>query len=277
MAEAPKPYPRHLYDTNRINLARMILEKEFRKLFLGQTSGAWQEIDKCIADWSNEPTRFHLEDDGPRDFWDVFAALMESVKLKPNFTSLITSENVSWQKKTMQIKDIQMTSPLEQLKKVPGLNLRNDLPFAELNEVLASNSEAIAEQKRLVDAHSTDPAQDEYPVILKEADSGLFKVMDGNRRTLRALLYGKDSIEAWVGTTSGNEPKNYWVPLNDMFQVLKIYKQAADSGDTELKRATALVLKARFQASEVAEIAYQNRIGNQAKIAKELFELAQSL
>jgi hypothetical protein len=92
-------------------------------------------------------------------FWDSFAAVMEGIKLKANFTAWLTAENVNWSKSTIPVRQIQMTSPLEQLKKVPGLKLRNDLPFAELADVLADNPEAVSEQKRLVDEHSTDPTQ----------------------------------------------------------------------------------------------------------------------
>ncbi|NCU39115.1 hypothetical protein EOL96_08885 [Candidatus Saccharibacteria bacterium] len=170
-----------------------------------------------------------------------------------------------------------MTSSLAQLQKVPGLNVRNDLPFSELADVLEGKPDVAEEQKKLVDAHGTDPAQDRYPVIVVETENGLFEVIDGNRRTLKALLYGNNTIDAWVGNTNKSAPTNFWVPLNDMFQLVKVYKQAVGACDEELKVATARVLKARFESSNVAKIAYQNRIGNQTKLAGELSELAQSL
>lgn len=277
MTDTLLPYPEHIYDENRMNLALTIIEKESRKLFLNLPSATWERMDESMRGWTQDPVRYHLENDGPRDFWDIFAAFMESVKLKPNFTALITAENVTWHRALMSIRDIQMTIPLAQLKKVPELNLRNNLPYAELADVLARKPHLVDEQKQLVDQYSTDPAQDTYPVVLKEAKDGLFKVMDGNRRTLKTLLYGEDKIEAWVCSTNGDEPTNYWVPLNDMFQLLKVYKQAVDIDDKELQKAVARVLKARFEASDVAKIAYRCRIGNQAKIASEFYELTQNL
>jgi hypothetical protein len=99
--------------------------------------------------------------------------------------------------------------------------------------------------------------------------------MDGNRRTLKAVMYGQETIDAWVGCIDGNKLINYWVPVNDMFQLLKVYKEAVDLKDEMLKLSVARVLKSRFTASEVAEQAYRNRVGNQTDMAKSLFELAQ--
>lgn len=277
MSENLRPYSEHIYDQNRLDLACTILEKETRKLFLGLPDSAWQEIDRSIRGWIENPVQYHLEDDGPRDFWDSFAAVMESIKLKPNFTAWITAENVEWRKATLPVRHIQMTSPLEQLQKVPDLNLRNDLPFAELADVLAGHPEAIDEQKELIDQHSTNPTQDTYPIIVREADDGLFKVMDGNRRTLKAVIYGQNEIEAWVGTINGSEPVNFWVPINDMFQLVKVFKEASESKNSELQSAVVHVLKSHFKASDVAEQAYQNRIGNQTDIAKRLYDLTQNI
>ena len=275
MSEVVPPYSDHIYSDERIELARTILEKESRKLFLGLSGEAWESMDASIRGWSEHPTDYHLEDDGPRDFWDTFAAFVESIKLKPNFTTWLTAENVHWHKAILPISKIQMTSPLEQLQKVPGLNLRNELPFAELADLLARDPDAREEQKRLVDEHSTDPSQDSYPIIVRGSDSGLFKVMDGNRRTLKAVIYGQKEIEAWVAKKDEKDPVNFWVPLNDMFQLVKVYKEAIDNDDAQLQQAVVQVLKARFKASSVAEQAYRKRIGNQTEIAKQLFDIIQ--
>lgn len=274
MPNESHPYPDHLYSHARIELAQSIIQKEVRKLFLDVSSEAWVAIDRSISEWSKSPTKYHLEDDESRDLWDIFAAVMESVKLKPNFTTLITAENVEWHRANLLVGDIQMSSPLEQLKKVPNLNLRSDLPFSELMQVMDGNKTVIAEQRELIDQHSTDPVQDRYPIIVKREETGLYKVMDGNRRTLKAVIYGQDEIDAWIATTNGETPTNFWIPLNDMFQLVKVYKSAVDDNNEELQNAIALVLRSRFDVSAVAKQTYENRISNQNEIAKKLFELA---
>lgn len=264
----------HISDKSRISLAHTLLEKEARKLFLGLPAEAWPAIDHSMRKWASNPLDFHLEDDGPRDFWDSFAAFMESIKLKPNFTAWITAENVHWQKMTVPVAELQMTSPLAQLYKIPELNIRHDLPVAELLHALSLHPEALPEQKRLIDKHSTDPAQDAYPIIVHDTNDGLRKIMDGNRRTLKAVIYGTSEIDAWVGKVDGLHPVNFWVPVNDMFQLVKVFKEATEAGDEQLQQAVARVLKARFEASKVAEQAYLNRIANQSEIAKSLYEMA---
>lgn len=270
-------YPEHIYDPYRIALARMIVEKESRKLFLEVPEESWTAIDTSIKGWSEQPTEYHLEDDGPRDFWDTFAALMESVKLKPSFTTWITAENVHWHEGSISIRDIEMTSPLGQLKQLSDLDVHSGLPFAEVMEALDKSSEARSRQKELIDRHSTDSKQDEYPIIVRKTGADKYKVMDGNRRTLKAVIYRGSRIKAWIGESEGGEPKNYWIPLNDMFQLVKIYKEAVEQNDEQLRLATARVLQARFRASKVAVMAYQARIGNQTDIAKQLFDLTQQL
>lgn len=274
MSETNQPYSPHIYDQRRIDLARMILEKESRKLYLGLSSEAWSAMDASIAGWAENPLDYHLEDDGPRDFWDIFAALMESIKLKPAFTMWITAENVTWQKKEISLRTIDMTTPLDQLKNIPGLQVRNGMPFSEVIDVLINDPAVLARQKRLVEEHSTDPAQDRYPVILRKVENGRYVVMDGNRRTLKALCYGQGHIDAWVGDMEGASPENFWIPVNDMLQLLKVYKEATDSENEVLQDAVVEVLRSRFASSEVAQQVYENRIRNQLEIGKRLYEKA---
>lgn len=272
-----RPYLEHIYDPERIELAATLIEKELRKLFLGLSHESLRAVDASIRDWPYSPGKYHLEGDGPRDFWDSFAAYLESVKLKPAFTAWITAENVQWHKTRLPISQLQMTSPLEQLKKLPDFNLQHDSPIAEVIDALNRNPEARPEQKRLIDIHSTDPDQDKYPVIAYQTPQGLFKLLDGNRRTLKAVIYGNDDIEAWVGERDGEKLVNFWVPLNDMFQLVKVFDGAVKSGDDQLQQAVALVLKSIFENSVVAEQAYRARIGNQNEAGEKLFSLAQGL
>jgi hypothetical protein len=269
------PFPDHIYSAERIELAKMILQKELRKLLLDLPSDAWLAIDNSMQGWLDGPLKFHLEDASLRDFWDAFAAVIEGIKLKPNFTAWVTAQNVRWSKKTMAIKDLQMTSFLTQLQEIPTIVRRNDIPFAELADLLAKHPEALARQKQLIDEHSNDPSQDVYPIIVQKAKNGLPKVIDGNRRTLKALIYNQATIDAWIGELEGERPLNFWVPVNDMFQLLKIYKDAANRNDQHLQQAVASVLKAHFKASDVARRAYQERIANQTELAQQLFEAAQ--
>lgn len=273
MTQSTRPYADHMYSPERMDLAQVILQKELRKLFLGLDDAAWAALDKSIGEWATDPVKFHLEQDGPRDFWDSFAAVMESIKLKPSFTAWITAENVTWRKAVVPVKRIQMTSFLEQLHQVPDLEPDNTVTLEEVAKKLAAHAEATALQKRLIDQHSTDSAQDAYPIIARDIGNGMYAVMDGNRRSLRALLYDRGSLDAWIGSIAGDEPTNFWVPVNDLTQLVKVYAEAVDSRNDELQRSVACVLRARFNSSAVAEQAFKNRIANQSEIASRLYAM----
>jgi hypothetical protein len=267
------PFPAHIYSPERRTLATQLVQKELRKLYPDLKAGAWKSIDMAVNGWAENPATYHLEEPY-RDFWDICAAVIESIKLKPTFIEWITAENVSWTKRTMKLTNLQMTSPLDQLENVPGLKLRNDIPLTELIEALKRSPDALKQQKSLVEQHTTDPLQNDYPIIIRRAEGGLYKVMDGNRRMLWAVTHRQTELEAWVGEIDGNIPRNYWVPLNDMFQFAKVFKQAREHDDHETQTAAARILKAHFEASTVARIAYQTRIGNQSDIARQLYDKA---
>ncbi len=270
-------YPSHIYDATRVELAISIINKELRKLFLGVSTDAWQAMDASVRGWANQPTDYHLETERLQDFWDSFAAIMHGIKLKPNFVAWITAENIEWSKQTLDTRTIQMTSPLKQLQKVHGLNLRVDLLLGELAEILANNPAAKAEQKTFVDQHSTDPAQDEYPIIVRKTSGGVIKVMDGNRRALRAVIYDQPQIEAWVGEMKQPEPINYWVAIADMYQLVVFYKAAVEKKDTHTQSAIAGTLRNIFDTSSVAQIAYQHRVAGQVAVAQQLYDVTQQL
>lgn len=271
MPASNRPYLDHIYDHLRIDMAQTLLKKEMRKLFLGLDTADWVAVDKSITGWALDPKRYHLEQDGPRDFWDGFAAVLESIKLKPEFTAWITAENVRWSRANIPVRQIQMTSFLEQLHQIPELQPRNDVSIAEIAVLLANAPDIHEQQKQLNDLHSTDPGQDAYPIIARQIGPELYAVLDGNRRSLRALLQERDTIDAWVGTLEGPRLVNYWVPVNDMTQLAKVFKNAEDSRDKHLQQAVAEVLRSHFTASVVAEQIYLNRIGNQSAVADRLY------
>ena len=275
MTEKLLPFPAHIYDPQRIQLATTLLEKELRKLFLGLPSVAWSVIDNSIRGWAERPLDYHLESEQLRDFWDAFAAVMEGIKLKPNFVAWVTAENMSWQKMTLQLQTIRLTSPLQQLQKVPGLNLSNDISVADVSTLLADNPKAKTEQRTLVDQHSSDPSQDTYPIIVRKVAANTYKIMDGNRRTLKALLYDQEKIEAWVGEMSDEHPVNYWVPIHDMYKLVKMYQTAGEAADSQTQAAIARSLWWQFQASKVAELAYLNRVADETEAARQLYNATQ--
>ena len=192
----PQPlYPEHIYDPLRYKIAKEILQKEYRKLFLDLDDDAWSKIDTSINSWATNPDKYHLDDVVYLDFWDSFASVIEGVKLKPGFTRLVTAQNYSWSQQTIPIDQIKMTSFLYQLHKIPGLVANHNIAYADIRRALVNHPEVLAEQRQINDSFGTDPSQDKYPIIVRKvARTDHYDVFDGNRRALRALLYGKNTF-----------------------------------------------------------------------------------
>ncbi|HET6924568.1 MAG TPA: hypothetical protein VFH39_01935 [Candidatus Saccharimonadales bacterium] len=274
MPTNPEVYPEHIVAPERLELARTILGKELRKLFLGLADDSWRAMDDSVRGWAEQPVKYHLEDGGPRDFWDSFAAFMESIKLKPDFTRWLTAENVRWSKQHLDPRELILTSPLDQLRRIPDIDLRTGMHFSEIADLLNRNPEARATQKKLIDEHSTDPAQDTYPIIVQiDPELGL-KIMDGNRRTLKAVIYGKDGIDAWVAEHDGDDLRDFWVPVNDLYQLAVQFKTAQKDGDTAGQEAVARILRQVFAHSQVAKQTYEARVRDEAGYTSELYDMA---
>jgi len=266
-------YPKHIYDEKRYQLAIDILEKELSKLLPTASNIAWSQIKQDVEGWANSPLDYHLEDRSYMDFWDIFAAVLESIKLKPSFTKLLTAENYRYERKMVTIDDVHMSSALHQLTRIPSINLRNDISFAEIRQALNDKPELLPEQKSINDEHSLDPEQDKYPVIIAMKSNGYMQVMDGNRRTLRALLYDKEAIDAWVIEGVDSAPTNYWVPVNDLMQLVELYKMAKKTGKNNFMKHIRYSLEAHFELSSIARINYESYIlANQHSGGQELLD-----
>lgn len=243
-------YPEHIYDLTRKQIAEELLQKELSKLFPNISPSLLQD---SIQGWSINPDKYHLEDT-TRDFWDIFAAHMEAIKLKPSFTGFVTAANYSWEQRTVNPRDIHLSSPLDQILRIPGLTWHYGMTVGEIMDI-ATAANVIEEQRRLNDAHSTD-SQDTYRIIVRHTN-GDMQVMDGNRRALRAALYGKSEIDAWIGSCDHPLPKDFWVPVNDLFQLTKLYRVASTEQE---KIAARNALELLFRSSGVARINYEIRI-----------------
>lgn len=166
-----------------------------------------------------------------------------------------------------------MTRPLDQVTKVPGLVARHGLSIGEYIDALARDQEAAAAQKAIIDEHTTDPDQNKYPILIHKKIAGVHTVIDGNRRTLRAAIYGQEHIEAWIGELSGTEPNNFWIPIGDMLQLVEVYKRALSQENKSRQQAAACILESQFALSSVADYAYRTRISTYDETARQLYEM----
>jgi hypothetical protein len=256
-------YPDHIYDPIRNQIAVQLLEKELAKLFPDIPN---TQLGDSVNSWRDNATAFHLEDN-VRDFWNIFAAIMESIKLKPKFTAFITAENYHWRQEVIDVGPIKLSSNLDQLNEIPGFIWTDQTTVDNVLKLIVT-TEILNEQKRINDLHSRD-SQDKYPIIVRKLPDSSHQVMDGNRRSLRAGLYGRQTINAWVAHMDTETPKDFWVPVNDLMQIVKLFGLAKTD---EQKQSVRDSLELLFNASIIAKINYETRVSG-SKPADELINI----
>lgn len=254
--EKQKPerlYPEHLYDPLRRRIATELVEKEFGKQFPTSFNAAtWaQQFDE-------------------HTFWNAIEGLMGGTLIKP-VVHFLTARNYTWSRQSMSVADITLSSKLEQLNRLPGLD-PHELYLSHIQQILAQNPAEALLQKEITDSFSQNDAQNHYLPLIVET-GGRPMVMDGNRRCLRALLYGQETIEAWYCQTNSEKPVDFWFPIDDMMGLIRIYNNGKGQ-DPQLGAQIGAVLREIFRQSRVAKIAYQTRIvAHSARGAQELLLL----
>jgi hypothetical protein len=262
-------YPEHIYDTTRIMMAEQLIEKEFAKLLRGTDGIVRADL---IQSWREKPNAFHLEN-GIRDFWDILAAIIESIKLKPGFTAFLTAENYHWVREEVAVESIQLSSYLDTLKSIPNLEWSSQVTVGGVMNFI-NTPELLERQKENSDQHSK-ASQDHYPIFIRRTTSGENRVMDGNRRSLRAALYGRPTIDAWVAYVEDDTttPRNYWVPVNDLMQLVKLFVAASSEVQKQSVRNSLEIL---FTLSKVGRITFDERV-LEMRGAKELIAMTPSV
>lgn len=260
-------YPKHIYDPLRTEIATQLLQKEFEKLFPTLDSNA---LHTHIQAWHQDPSHYHLED-GTRDFWDIFAAMLESIKLKPSFTAFLTAENYHWKKEEIPLNSIQLSSYLGQLKDLDQLSWSRSTTIGDI--LAAIPDQKTLEQHKQIDEKYNRDSQNTYPIIVRRLGNKSVRVMDGNRRALHASLCGQTTIIAWIADTEIEIPQNFWVPVNDLFQLTKLFRGATTPASKQAVRDSLEIL---FKASPIAHTNYKIRVLGSSPWADELFKLPPS-
>jgi len=236
--ESRRTYPEHIYDPVRRSIAAEIVEKEFKKAF---PSVSGEEVKKWLDSFDEH------------SYWGAVDGIIGSSLLKPIMLHFLTARNFRWEKRQLPLEEIQLSSKLNQLDMLGDLDPHN-LLLSEIRQQLISNPEEVTEQKRIVESLSQDEVQNQYPVIARERE-GRAMVLDGNRRALQALLMDEQTIEAWYCVTNGEEPRDYWYPIDDMMRLVRL------SRTSEIAKANArFTLNAIFEQTEVARTAFTERI-----------------
>jgi hypothetical protein len=234
-------YAEHIYDSTRREIAIELMEKE---------------MSKQMPSVNLDDVREWVSNLDENTFWNAVEGFMGGALLKP-IVHFLTAENYTWSKREIQLEDIQLSSPLTQLDSIDGLS---ELPplLKEVKAYLEKNPGEQENQLATIESFSHGKDQDSYPVLIVEKSNGPM-VMDGNRRTLHALLTGESQITAWYCETNGQQPRNFWYPVDDMMRLVNIYNSSKES-DPNIKENVQQTFQALFSQSDVARQTFEERI-----------------
>lgn len=243
-------YPKHLYDPIRITIATDYITHELRKMFSNlRQDRAWGIIDLDVKSWlTSEPS-------SARDFWNTFHGIAMGYKLKNHLTQLLTAENISWERKEFPINQFWFGVSLDHMQE-------NWKEAPSASDVMSYFSRPENETERIEELKYSNKLselafeRDIHPIIAihkQFSEEVRCSVYEGNRRLLKAILEGSETILADVGTYTTDEktPRNFWLPTSFLIDLvdagiltenyegtlgmLRELVKHTESGDHELK------------------------------------------
>jgi hypothetical protein len=244
-------YPQHIFEPQRIEIARELVLKEYYKLFPMLEAANFEQVSSSILYWLHG-AGYELAP--VADFWNYIDGTMLTLKLK-DVVPQITSANISWQLETLDPHALQLSTPVGNLAEhgQPPYN------YEFINQRILQNAQQMVINRRISDEKSSDTVvpRDHYPILVRREPNGGLTLLDGNRRTLRALLYGRTSIDAWVGTVQ-REPRlvDHWVNTGFLRRLLSEY---AESPNDEVRASIESQLRILLGSSSIARYNFQTR------------------
>lgn len=251
--EDQQAYPAHIYEPERIEIARELALKEYFKLFSFLKEKDFVNMDNAMIKWfdgrDTEMAPVH-------DYWNFVGGTLLSLKLK-DIVPYLTSENITWHLETLDTKAMSLYWAVGTLSHYGNANQKYTYDFVKAH--IIDQPDERAENIRISDEKSNDTTvnRDRYPILVGRQLDGSLKLMDGNRRLMRAWLHGDDTISAWVGTVN-KEPMilNQWVGTDFLRRLLSEYTQ---NPTDEVFSSVRSQLKIAFTTSSIAKYHYKKR------------------
>lgn len=255
-------YPQHIFEPQRIEIARELVLKEYYKLFPMLEAANFEQVSKSILYWLHG-AGYELAP--VTDFWNYIDGTMLTLKFK-DVVPQITSANISWQLEVLDPHKLQLGTPVGNLAEhgQPPYN------YEFINQRILQNAQQMVINRRISDEKSSDTVvpRDHYPILVRRETDDTLKLLDGNRRTLRALLYGQSTINAWVGTVQ-RMPRlqDHWVNTGLLRRLLSEY---AETPNDEVRASVQSQLRIILDSSSIARFNFQTRCVPHYPFAAEL-------
>lgn len=245
-----KAYTDNLTDKARIEIGKLLLIHEFKKLFPNLQplqSEPLKIIEQDITALSEKAQEG--DEVGIRDFWNLVDALMMGYKLK-NIIPLITSPNIDWEfVKSLEIQNLKFTA---NITKLDGIDI-NGKTVKEVIEYFDNHSqdkELIL--KKTKEYYPNNDTRHLDPVLVIKEENGDF-VHDGNGRLMKAIIEGIKVLPAYVGTRNSGTNEDEWVATN---YLMRLNQEQKDLTVNEL-------ISNILSTSQNAKYEYENRVQGQ--------------
>lgn len=244
-------YPPHIFEPQRIEIARELVLKEYYKLFPMLEAADFDQVSASILYWLHG-SGYELAP--VADFWNYIDGTMLTLKLK-DVVPQLTSANISWRLESIDPRRLQLAWPVGNLAE----HGRPPYNYEFINQQILQNAQQMVINRRISDEKSSDTvvSRDHYPVLVRRELDGRLTLLDGNRRTLRALLYGRTSIDAWVGSVR-QEPRlhDHWVNTGFLSRLLAEY---VESPSDDVRASVQSQLRIILDSSVIARFNFETR------------------
>lgn len=238
----------HLYESLRIEIAVNYVRQEMRKLLPDlHDESLWRIIDNQIGEWDEKLSI--------RNFWNAIHGISMGFRLK-SLVPWITSLNMRWIEKDILIEELWFGGRF--VKNVPP-EIPESSAAIKKWLFLPENQEFLNQAIKDLKEKSTETMpRDDFPifVVCKEDK---FKVIDGNRRLLQAIVNKKDIIRAVVGESTA-EPALYehWVPTSLLIDLVFWHKRKTQAG-RDTTEITAKIISELIRDSSAGRIEFKER------------------
>lgn len=245
---------------NAEKMAVQYLRHEFRKMLNGIKNPAiWKSIDRELAQF--------IQRNGEFSFWNLVAAISEDWKLKGVYR-ILSDTRFKWYKNKIPIDKMILgsmspTIDAYTLKKFK----RNPTLFKE-----AWFKDEKMRQAIIRTGFSAHKERDHFPIFVWKNGNG-YRVFDGMRRILLALINGKKETIAWIGEPVNKSGKPL---LSGGFAYVLSQIYAETDKNDKIDRAMKILLAAIAQKKRNGKELFKERIAKWShdKKIKKIFSIS---
>lgn len=262
-------YYSHLVEPIRLKVGSIYLQHEFRKLLPSlKRPDQWEIVDRDLEMRPNTKHAGYLD---TRDFWNLVSSISGDVRMK-NIAPILTSQNMSWTEQLISLEKLIFSnrnmSTLSDFRNLEpsGSEVREYLMLNSSKDILKDT------QYQLAKFSGRSTYRDNHPLIVEKYNS-IYKIIDGNRRLMSAVVNGEENILCFVSEQT-DTPKllNHWVSLVQPLQLYNIAKTNLRRKNESIVSSIVESIVLLLKNSEVAQSEFVRRLEKRGSDSDELLK-----